>query len=72
MKISSRMLQFNRPDLCKETILVRQVLRDKFQFRAKKTQSLTMEKIITTVIHLTVMMTELRQMLKLKKTLAPV
>ena len=62
MKTSSRMLQFNRPDSCKETILVQQEQQDKFQFQEKKMQNLMKEKITITVTHPRVLMTVQKQM----------
>ena len=66
MITNSRILQFNRPDLCKETIL-EQARLHKFQFQVKKTQNLMKQIPRIKVTLLMVMMKEEKQTLMQKK-----
>ena len=70
MITNSRILQFNRPDLCKETILVRLAHLTKFKFQrwAKKTQNKQMTMSQTKATHLMATTMAQRQMLSLMMT----
>ena len=70
MITNSRILQFNRPDLCKETILVRlaHLTKFKFQRRVKKTQNKQMTMLQTKATLLMATTMAQRQMLSLMMT----